>query len=125
MGAPDINANVVESDDNGYQFITCRVSVFHHNDEHGLNLYLGTVKNLEIVHFIPDSMREKLKQILNVSRYSAIIVFIVMFSHESIPSSIKKEFGIGDLLMTMGFSLLGAIPTLFIDTFIAWKEHHN
>jgi hypothetical protein len=51
-----------------------------------------------------------------VSRYSAIIVFIVIFSHESIPLVLKKEFGIEDLLVAIGFSLLGAIPTLVIDT---------
>jgi hypothetical protein len=47
IGAPEINANRINSNNNEYQFITCKASVFHQNDERGLKLYLGTVKNLD------------------------------------------------------------------------------
>ena len=50
-GAPQINVN------GDYQTINCNASAFHKNDELGLKMYLGTIKDMELIHFIPTSTK--------------------------------------------------------------------
>ena len=119
-GAPQIDVH------GDYQTINCKASAFHENDELGLKLYLGTIKDLEILHFLPTSTKEKRTKIFHITKYSAIIVFIVILAHESILIFARKEeLDLNSWLISISFSIIGSLATLGIDSLMVWKEHHN
>ena len=120
QGSPIINTST------GYKTIKCQASVFHKNDEIGLKKYLSTIKEIELIHFIPLSTKDKTMKIFQTSKYPAIIVLVFIFSHEAILIFAKGEqTHIGYWLLTIAFSVIGFFATLIIDSVMIWKEHHN
>jgi hypothetical protein len=64
--------------------------------------------------------KEKASKAISVASISAIIVFIIIFSHEYIVSLAHN--GHIDFSKIIAFSLAGAGATFFIDYLIVWKE---
>ena len=89
-------------------------------------MYLSTIKEIELIHFIPLSTKDKTKKIFQTSKYPAIIVLVIIFSHEAILIFSKGEqTHIEYWLLTIAFSVIGFFATLIIDSIMIWKEHHN
>ena len=67
--------------------------------------------------------KEKASKAVSVASISAIIVFIIIFSHEYIVSLANNgHIELSHFSTIIFFSLVGAGATFFIDYLIVWKE---
>ena len=119
------NGKIVEENllDNQYNYrIEFKAIVFSTEEQESLRRYIIRMNGVDSKKMIFKTLtgKEKASKAISVASISAIIVFIIIFSHEYIVSLAHN--GHIDFSKIIAFSLAGAGATFFIDYLIVWKE---
>ncbi len=106
--------------------IICYARMFHKDDEEYFNLFVNKLIGEKIPFIHIDSRIEKIKKIIHSPKYSAIIVFVVIFSHELIIIFIgeHQEKFWSELWTIFWVSMIGGISALVLDSIMIWRERN-
>jgi hypothetical protein len=122
------NGKIVEENllNNQYNYrIEFKAIVFSTEEQESLRRYITRMNGVDSKKMLFKTLtgKEKASKAISVASISAIIVFIIIFSHEYIVSLAHNgHIELSHFSTIIAFSLAGAGATFFIDYLIVWKE---
>jgi hypothetical protein len=119
------NSSNDEVNKNDTKLIICHAAVIHKDDEESLKGFIGKIKNISIKEFLPESTPSKVYRVLNISKFTAIVVFIIVFSHEAILIVTKEKEILEPWTFAIVITVIASLAVLGVDAAMIWKEHHN
>ena len=121
------NGKIVEENllDNQYNYRIEFKAIVFSTEQESLRRYITRMNGVDSKKMLFKTLtgKEKASKAISVASISAIIVFIIIFSHEYIVSLAHNgHIELSHFSTIIAFSLAGAGATFFIDYLIVWKE---
>lgn len=100
--------------------LECKAMVFHHEDEQHFKNFVDKLTGSEVT-FHPEPVQKRLKGVFKVTKFTPIIVFVVLLAHESIVNIFHLE--LDPWILALSLSAVGAGLAFAVDFIVLWRDH--
>lgn len=100
--------------------LECRAMVFHKEDEIHFRNYVIRITGGNVV-FNHEPFTKRMRDVFNVTKFTPIIIFVILFIHEIIVITFHIETN--PWILALIFSAVGAIGAFTVDFIGILKEH--
>ncbi|HEY6535753.1 MAG TPA: hypothetical protein VIY08_08180 [Candidatus Nitrosocosmicus sp.] len=107
--------------ENHKNILECKAMVFHKEDEQHFKNYVDKVFNAD-VEFFHEPFSKRMNDVFNVTKFTPIIIFVVLFIHETIVITFHMETN--PWILALIFSIAGATAAFVVDFIAILKDHY-
>lgn len=118
--------NIESSNVDNNCLIVCYAATGHRDDEQRFKTYVQKItRSIVVQRFDPESKSGKIRKVLNITKFSAIIVFIVVLSHEAILILAKNKAIVDPWIFGIVIAVIAALAVFGVDSLMVWREHND
>jgi hypothetical protein len=107
--------------ENNSNKLECKAMVFHKEDEQHFKNYVDKIFNTD-VEFFHEPFKKRMSDVFRVTKFTPIIIFVVLFIHETIVITFHMETN--PWILALIFSMAGATAAFVVDFIAILKDHY-